>query len=76
LDSLLNSVARCWCSRDNARANLRPMLKYEAALMRRVVCLLSVAQPDLHALAGKWPDAALKRRLAVFAPDPPDSNAM
>ena len=43
--------------------------------MRPVVLSLGVAPPELRALV-KWPDAALKGRLAVFALDPPDYNAM
>jgi hypothetical protein len=50
--------------------------KYEAAVVQPIVHGLGAAPPELRALAGKWPDAALKRRLAVFALDPNDSRSM
>ncbi len=44
--------------------------------MPPVVRALGVGPPELRALAGKWPDAALERRLAVFALDPNNSRSM
>jgi hypothetical protein len=73
VNSPFSSVARWWRNRGIVRANLERARKCEAPVVQSMVHTLGVAPPELRALAGKWPDAALKRRLAAFAPDPDDS---
>lgn len=70
MNSPFSSVARWWRKRGIVRANLERARKREALVVQPMVDILGVAQPELHALAGKWPDAALKRRLGALGPDP------
>lgn len=76
MHSPFNTVARWWRNRSITHANVGPLRKCEIAGMPPVVRALGVGPPELRALAGKWPDAALERRLAVFALDPNNSRSM
>ena len=76
MNSLFSSVVGWWRNRGIVRANLERARKCKSAVVQPIVHVLGVAPPELRALAGKWPDAALKGRLAVLALDPPDYNAM
>ncbi len=76
MNSPINAVAHWWRSRSIGRANPTRLQRCEAAVTQPFVCALGAAPPELCALAGKWPDAALERRLAVFALDPNNSRSM
>jgi hypothetical protein len=69
MNSPLSSMARWWHSRCIVRANSGNARNCEAPAVQTMVHNSGAASPELP-LAGKWPDAAIKRRLAPFASDP------
>jgi hypothetical protein len=67
-----NTVARWWRSWTTARANMANLDYCGAEQTDRIARDLGVSEPELRALAGKWPDSAdlLNRRLAALELDP------